>query len=121
MAGKAQAQAPEQGRFKFDRPEGFENTQHELFKFTKPGDHIQGVLIQKVMQAGKFNTMQYLLKCPDGETRAVFGSAVIDTRMELVKPGDEVFIGYAGDFETANGQKAKDFEVFHKSGGDIPF
>lgn len=61
----------------------------------KPGDQIVGEYIGTQKDVGPNNSKMHSLRTPDGD-RAVWGSTVLDGRMEQVKLGDIVRITFTG-------------------------
>ena len=82
----------------------------EVWKPEQEGDSIQGVLINKQENAGKYDGNAYYIENSEG-TSLIFGTSVLDNRMKLVSIGDEVKIEYKGLDETKNGDEVKMFVV----------
>ena len=79
--------------------------------YEKDGDFVEGVLIQAQENVGVNNSMLYLLETSDG-VKTIWGSAILDSRMALVKKGDKIKITYKGLAEAKGGKNpAKIFKV----------
>ena len=82
------------------------------WKPEKENDSIEGVLISSEDGVGQNKSRLYHLEVNEKAT-AVWGSAVLDTKMSVVKPGDKIKIVYLGKGAQKGGKNApKLFDVF---------
>jgi hypothetical protein len=88
----------------------------------KDGDELVGIYLGKKEDVGPNNSVIYEFKV-DGETKGVWGSTVLDTRLGTLEEGMEVRIIYKGK---ATSEKTKrtyhDFDIFKREAvkEDIP-
>lgn len=73
------------------------------WKFEKDGDFIEGVLVKIQEGVGANNSMLYQIETPEG-VKSVWGSAILDSRMGLVKVGDQIKITFQGLGESKPGK-----------------
>ena len=85
------------------------------YKEAKIGDEIIGVYIGKKENVGDNNSNVYTLDC-NGEIKDVWGSTVLDIRMQHIKIGEEVKIVYLGQLESEKrkGKSYHNFDIFHR-------
>ena len=81
-----------------------------LFVFQQVGDTIEGVLVAK-RQSSKYETGAYDIQTKEG-LRTIFGTAILDTRLQKVEVNAPVKIEYVGELKTGTGRLAKNFKVF---------
>jgi hypothetical protein len=78
---------------------------------TKEGDNIEGVYLSLQNEVGINKSKIYNIATKDG-IKSVWGSAILDSRMTLVKTGDKLRITYMGLGKEKAGQNApKIFKV----------
>jgi len=83
----------------------------EIWKPEKDEDFIEGVLVQSQSNVGTNDSMLYNIETSEG-IKSVWGSAILDSRMALVKIGAKVKITYKGLGEAKGGHNApKIFKV----------
>jgi len=73
-----------------------------IWTYENDGDFIEGVLVNKQDQVGPNNSWIYTIETLEG-VKSVWGSAILDSRMALVKPGEKVKITYKGLGEAKSG------------------
>lgn len=79
--------------------------------FVNVGDFIEGVLVRTQKDIGVNESMLYSIETPEG-VKNVWGAAILDSRMALVKVGDKLKITYQGLAEAKPGKNpAKIFKV----------
>lgn len=79
--------------------------------YDKDGDFIEGFLLQKQSEIGVNKSNLYSIEASEG-VKNVWGSAILDSRMSLVKVGSKVKITYKGLAEAKAGKNpAKIFKV----------
>ena len=84
----------------------------DFWTYENDGDFIEGKLVQVQLGVGDNNSKLYSIETSDDDVRNVWGAAILDTRMALVKVGDKVRITYKGLAEAKSGKKpAKIFKV----------
>lgn len=90
----------------------YKEVEPKTWEYEKDGDFIEGVLIDKKFSLGKNNSSLYTLETEPGDFTLVWGSAILDERMTLVKIGEQIKITYKGLGEAKTGQNApKIFKV----------
>ena len=83
----------------------------EIWTYENEGEFIEGILVNKESEVGENKSWMYSVETPEG-VKSVWGSAVLDSRMALVKIGNKVKITYKGLGEAKSGRKApKIFKV----------
>ncbi len=84
----------------------------EAWTYEKDGDFIEGILIGKQSGVGPNESMIYNIDTKDSGIKNVWGSAVLDSRMALVKTESKVKITFKGLGEAKGGHNApKIFKV----------
>lgn len=73
------------------------------------GESIEGVLLEKLENVGKYNAHLYKIKS-DSKIIDVWGKKQLDTLMELTKIGDRIIITYTG-LEKVNDFQMKKYEL----------
>ena len=85
-----------------------------VFKWEKERDCLEGTLVQKRAKGGKYDNESYVIENSKGQ-HLVFGTTVLNNRMELVKEGEQVRITFEGTKENEKGQATKMFKVERKA------
>ena len=81
------------------------------WEYKNDGDFIEGILVRSQKDVGINKANLYSIEIPDG-MKSVWGSAILDSRMALVKIGSKIKITYKGLAEAKAGQHAaKIFKV----------
>lgn len=80
-----------------------------VFAFQQVGDTIEGVLVAR--RSGKFDNVIYDIETKQG-LKTVFGTAILDSRMETVVINKPVKIEFTGEVKTGTGRLARNFRVF---------
>ena len=89
----------------------FNTVEPGIWKYENEGDHIFGVLINAEPKDDANDlSAKYFIENETG-MMMVWGSAVLDDRMKLVKIGKPVRITYRGTKKNAKGRSFKVFEV----------
>ncbi len=83
---------------------------------------VEGTYVGKQTGVGENKSNLYKLKQADGSMISVWGSTVLDTKMQNVGEGQLVKIVYEGKVKsnTRKGASYKDFNVFIDDGEDNP-
>jgi len=68
----------------------------EVWSPENEGDNIEGVYVKKKENVGKNKANIYILDV-DGVKKSVWGSTVLDDKMDDVAPGDKIKITYLGE------------------------
>ena len=80
--------------------------------YENDGDFIEGVLLAKQSDIGVNKSMLYSVETSQGVVLNVWGSTILDQKMELIKVGEKVKIVYKGTTEAKPGKNpAKIFQV----------
>lgn len=88
----------------------FEEIEPGIWKPANEGDLIQGLLISKKENVGLNNSRAYHIDTQDG-LFMIWGSTVLDERMEFVNIGDVVRITYKGKTPNKKGQMVHIYKV----------
>lgn len=67
----------------------------EIWSPEKKNDSIEGIYVKKKENVGENKANLYILDI-DGVKRSVWGSTVLDDKMDDVSPGDKIRITYLG-------------------------
>jgi len=89
------------------------STEPQIWKEEEKGDTIEGKLVGKREKGGKYGNASYLIENDEG-VRVVFGTTVLENRMEAVNIGDIVRIVFKGMAKNKRDEDIKLFEVFRK-------
>jgi len=90
----------------------YEEINPNMWNYENDGDSIEGILVDKKDNVGENKSMIYTLQVADGSFLNVWGSAILDQRMSLVKLDEKVRITYKGLAEKKSGKNpAKIFKV----------
>lgn len=81
----------------------YEEVNPEEWKYDKDGDFIEGHLLAKRSDVGANKSMMYSIETLEGENKNVWGSAILDSRMDLIKIGSKIKITYKGLGEAKGG------------------
>lgn len=82
-----------------------------IWEYSNDGDFIEGVVLNKEDNVGENKSWLYSIETPEG-VKSVWGSAILDSRMALIKIGNKVKITYKGLGEAKAGRNApKIFKV----------
>lgn len=82
-----------------------------VWEYEKDGDFVEGVLLIVKHDVGPNKSLLYNIETSQG-VKSVWGSAVLDEKMALVRLGDRVKITYKGKGEAKKGKNApKIFKV----------
>ena len=84
----------------------------EMWTYENDGDFVEGKLVNIQDEVGENRSKLYSIETLDKGVVNVWGSAVLDSRMMLVKVGDKVKLTYKGLGEAKGGKNApKIFKV----------
>lgn len=89
----------------------WQEVQPGIWKPEADGDSIQGVLIAKRTKVGANESNAYDIECGPDKLFMVWGSTVLDDRMNFVNVGDKVRITYKGTETNKKGQPVKIFKI----------
>jgi len=82
----------------------------EFWKPEKENDFVVGVYQAMKTEFGKNKSNVYILKQENGDSIGVWGSKVLDGKMDFCKTGDDLKIIYLGE-KSGKEQTYKDFNV----------
>ena len=92
----------------------------EVWGYENDGDFIEGILVNAQDDVGVNQSKLYSIETPEG-VKSVWGSAILDSRMTLVKVGSKVKITYGGLAEAKGGKNpAKIFKVEVDEPDEVP-
>ena len=97
-----------------DEDEGWINISTAAWSPENPGDTIEGELLEKKYDVGKYNKNLYVIRRNDGSSRDVWGCFRLDKKMDEVKVGDIVRIRYKGMITKDDGNIMYDYDVLKK-------
>ncbi len=85
----------------------------EIWKYENKGDELEGVLVAKIPNGGKFGNESYLIENKAGRF-TVFGTTILERLMKTVDVGAEVRVVYNGIGKNKKDEDMKLFSVFQK-------
>ncbi len=89
----------------------YEEIDPQDWKYEKDGDFIEGILVNSQKDIGVNKSMLYSVETSEG-VKNVWGAAILDSRMALVKLGSKIKITYKGLAQASFGKNAaKIFKV----------
>lgn len=89
----------------------FKEIDPKLWTYEKDGDFLEGYLLRIQEHIGRNDSAMYDFETKDG-LRSVWGSAILDSKLGLIKVGTKVRITYKGLGEAIGGKSAaKIFKV----------
>ncbi len=90
----------------------FEKVEIDTWKPQEANESVEGIFIKAEPEVGTNKSMLYSIEVNNKPT-AVWGSAILDTKMSAVRPGDLIKIIYLGKGEAKGGHNApKLFDVY---------
>ena len=89
----------------------WQEVQPGVWKPEVEDDSISGVLVAKREKVGTNESNAYDIECGPDKLFMVWGSAVLDDRMNFVNVGDKVRITYKGKQQNKKGQEVKIYKV----------
>lgn len=90
----------------------FEKIELDTWKPQEVNDELVGIFVKADKNVGANNSMLYNMEV-EGKPLSVWGSAVLDPKMNAVKPGDLIKIVYLGKGEAKAGKNAaKLYDVY---------
>lgn len=90
----------------------FEKVELNTWKPQNDNDEITGIFVKSEENVGSNNSMLYHMEVED-KSISVWGSVVLDPKMNAVKPGDLIKIQYLGKGEAQGGKNApKLYDVY---------
>ena len=90
----------------------------EIWKPKQPEEAIEGYLVRKREKGGKYNKETYYIK-HDSQSFVVFGTAVLENRMEMVEVDDYIKIVYRSTEKNKRNEDTKIFEVYKRSEPEV--
>ena len=97
-----------------DLDDGWVNINNSTWSPSRPGDTIEGELLEKKANVGRWNHMLYVIKRSDGSCRDVWGCYRLDKKMEEIGIGDIIRIRYKGEITKDDGEFMYDYDVLKK-------
>ena len=85
----------------------------EIWKYENKGDELEGVLVAKIPEGGKYGNESYVVENRAGRF-TVFATTVLKRLMKTVSIGDEIRIVFTGTKETDKDEDLKLFSIFRK-------
>ena len=97
-----------------EEDEGWININNTTWSPERPGDTIEGELIEKKFNIGRWKHTVYVIKLDDGRYRDVWGWYRLNKKMEEVITGDIIRIRYKGEITKSDGEFMYDYDVLKK-------
>lgn len=97
-----------------DDDEGWININNSTWSPERPGDTIEGELVEKKFNVGKWNHNLYVIKRADDSCRDVWGCYRLDKKMDEIRVGDIIRIRYKGEITKSDGEFMYDYDVLKK-------
>lgn len=97
-----------------DDDEGWININTTTWTPERPGDTIEGELLEKKYSIGKYNKNIYVILRGDGCSRDVWGCYRLDKKMDEIKVGDIIRIRFKGTITKSDGNTMYDYDVLKK-------
>ena len=97
-----------------DDDEGWMNINNSAWSPTRPGDTIEGELVEKKFNVGKWNHNLYVIRRSNGSCRDVWGCYRLDKKMDEIQVGDIIRIRYKGEITKSDGDFMYDYDVLKK-------
>lgn len=97
-----------------DGDEGWLNINNTTWSPERPGDTIEGELLEKKFHVGKWDHTLYVIKRSDDSCRDVWGCYRLNKKMEEVSVGDIIRIRYKGEITKNDGNAMYDYDVLKK-------
>ena len=97
-----------------DDDEGWININNTTWSPEHPGDTIEGELVEKKFNIGKWNHNFYVIKRNDDSCRDVWGCYRLDKKMDEIQVGDIIRIRYKGEITKSDGEFMYDYDVLKK-------
>ena len=79
----------------------------------KEGSEIEGVLVEKRENVGTNNSKLYVIEDSKGKRSSIWGTAMLDSRLEKLPVGTLVKITYKGKVKGKKGTSYHDFEIMY--------
>ena len=90
----------------------FEKVEVNTWKPVADNESVEGIFVRAEKDVGTNNSMLYSMEV-EGKPMAIWGSAVLDPKMNAVKPNDLIKIVYLGKGEAKPGKNAaKLYELY---------
>lgn len=97
-----------------DEDDGWININNSGWSPSRPGDTIEGELIEKKFDVGKWKHTLYVIKLENGSCRDVWGCYRLNKKMEEIVVGDIIRIRYKGQITKNDGEYMYDYDVLKK-------
>jgi len=94
--------------------DGWINIDNSTWSPTRPGETIEGELLEKKFNIGKWDHNLYVIRRNDGTCRDVWGCYRLDKKMDEICVGDIIRIRYKGEITKNDGEMMYDYDVLKK-------
>ena len=95
--------------------EDWNKVETETWTPENEGDEIFGIYIGVEHDVGENDSNIYTFEVTEGKNVGVWGSTVLDRKMNAVKVGHQVKIVYLGKVTPQGGREYKNYDVFFKT------
>ncbi len=92
----------------------YEDIKSEFWNPEKENDSVSGIYLSSQDGVGENKSMVYNLEQPDGKVISVWGSVVIDSKMKLVKIGEDIRVVFLGLEKPEKGREYKNYKIQKK-------
>jgi len=83
----------------------------DIQEMNENGQQIEGELLRKQVEVGKHNSNLYTIRRKDGVVKKIWGTAILDNRLQEVPVGARVRITFEGEIKSKSGNPLKSFTV----------
>ena len=89
----------------------YKDVEQEFWSYEQASDAVMGIYLNSQDEVGENKSKVYNLEQPNGKIISIWGSTVLNHKMNLVKIGDDIKIVYLGKVKPEQGREYKDFNV----------
>jgi hypothetical protein len=94
----------------------FRDISGDFFKFEKPGDAVEGMLISKDVISMKKGTVindvgKYVVENDEGIRKSFLGGAVLDSTLAEIDLGNYIRVTFTGTRKSSNNMDVKQFKI----------
>lgn len=89
----------------------YEDIEAEFWSPEKENDAVVGIYLSSEDNVGENKSKVYNLEMPNQKIISVWGSVVLDSKMKLIRFGDDIRIVYLGKVKPSQGREYKDYKI----------
>lgn len=94
--------------------DGWVNINNSTWSPERPGDFIEGTLVEKKHNVGKWDHNLYVIRRSDGVSKDVWGCYRLDKKMDEILVDDYIRIIFKGEILKSDGNAMYDYDVLKK-------